>query len=191
MISEVTKILKKVYLNKGKILVCGNGGSAADSLHIVGELMKGFKLKREIPSIDKEAIFQNSANAEYINANLQCAISAISLVNEVSLMTAYANDMAADLVFAQQVYGYGKEGDVLIAISTSGNSKNVIYAAEVAKAKGMKIISMTGKKDSELSKIADITLRANSDETYIVQEEHIKMYHEFCLKLEKELFGEN
>ena len=136
-------IIIKAYENQNKIMVCGNGGSAADSLHIVGELMKAFILPRKLTKEIKNALEKTSANPKYLQENLQMAMPAISLVNEVGLLTAYANDVAPDLNFAQQVLGQGKKGDILIAISTSGNSENVLYATEVAKAMEIKTIEVT------------------------------------------------
>ena len=139
----------------GKLLVCGNGGSAADSLHIVGELMKSFVLKREVDSVLLKALArQYPENAELYVKNLQGAMPAISLVNEVSLMTAFGNDQSAELAFAQQVLGYGRRGDVLFAISTSGNSANVIHAARVARAMGIKVVSLTGESGGKLRMIS-------------------------------------
>lgn len=181
--------ITECYRKGGKILVCGNGGSAADSLHIVGELMKSFVLKRKIsPQIRLKLKSQWGEEADYYIANLEEAIPVISLVNEVSLMTAYSNDKMADLVFAQQVLGYGKPGDVLIGISTSGNSANVVHAVKVAKAIGIKIISLTGNSGGKLCKLSDVTLNVPSEITYQIQELHLPVYHAICLMLETELF---
>lgn len=173
-----------------KVLVCGNGGSAADSLHIVGELMKGFVLERKIPMDIQQKlkdIYPDDA-AYYIN-NLQGTIPTISLVDEVSLMTAYSNDKCADLVFAQQVLGYGKNGDVLIALSTSGNSANVLHAVRVARACGLRVISMTGASGGKLKELSDVLLNVPSTVTYQIQELHLPVYHALCLAVEEELFG--
>ena len=173
----------------GKILVCGNGGSAADSLHIVGELMKSFVLKRRIsPEVQLKLRSQWGEEADYYIENLEEAIPAISLVNEVSLMTAYSNDKTADLIFAQQVLGYGKLGDVLISISTSGNSANILHAAKVANALGVKVISLTGNSGGKLGELSDILLNVPSEITYQIQELHLPLYHTICLILETELF---
>lgn len=178
------------YQKGTKLLVCGNGGSAADALHIVGELMKAFVLPRKLPEAMQQKIQANSTMGDYICANLQGALPAISLVNEVSLQTAYANDMAPDLDFAQQVYGYGNQGDVLFAISTSGNSKNVIYACEVAKAKGVKVIGLTGATGGKMKNLCDVLINVPEKETYKIQEFHLPVYHTLCLALENEFFGE-
>lgn len=186
-IVEAAESIIEAYRNGKKILVCGNGGSAADSLHIVGELMKAFVAKREVSDEWKERLAQTE-HAEYIIKNLQMPLQAISLVNEVGLTTAYANDVAPDLNFAQQVFGQGKAGDVLIAISTSGNSANVIYAAEVAKAMGIKIIALTGQSGGKMKEKADILINVPEDETFKIQELHLPVYHAICLAVEKEFF---
>ncbi|GAA6323815.1 D-sedoheptulose 7-phosphate isomerase [Fusobacterium ulcerans] len=179
------------YKNNGKLLICGNGGSASDSLHMVGELMKSFVLPRKLENkyVDKiKNIFPQEA--EYFISNLQSSLPAIALVSEISLITAYSNDNNSELVFAQQVLGYGNEGDILIAISTSGNSKNVIYASQISKIKGMKVISLTGKFGGKLKNISDININVEEEETYIIQEYHLPIYHSMCLGVENEMFGE-
>lgn len=176
-----------------KILICGNGGSAADSLHIVGELMKGFILPRKIEDFNKnfvevaEKIFPD--DVDYFKKNLQCALPAISLVSETALNTAVANDNAADLIFAQQVLGLGKRGDILLAISTSGNSQNVLYAAKVAKVLELEIISLTGRSGGKLKNISDVTICAPADSAHTVQEFHLPIYHAVCIAAENEFFG--
>lgn len=189
LINAVEKIIE-AYKNGNKIMVCGNGGSAADSLHIVGELMKAFVLPRKLTAEMQEKIEKVSSKPEYLQKNLQMALPAISLVNEVSLLTAYANDMAPDLNFAQQVLGQGKKGDILIAISTSGNSENVIYAVEVAKAMDITSISLTGKSGGKLKNLSDITIAVPETETYKIQELHLPVYHAICLAIEAEFFGQ-
>lgn len=178
------------YKNKNKLLICGNGGSAADSEHIVGELMKSFLLPRKLDkSIQKQlkTIFPN--NADYFIENLQEPLPAISLVSESALISAFANDQAPDLSFAQQVLGYGAKGDVLIAISTSGNSKNVVYAAQIAKAKGLNVISLTGNTGGNLKALSDVIIKVPSDETFIIQEYHLPVYHALCACVENEFFS--
>ncbi len=183
------ELLINCYRSGGKILVCGNGGSAADSLHMVGELMKSFVLKRTLPPALQLALKEQwGETADYYIDNLEATIPAISLVNEVSLMTAYSNDKAADLVFAQQVLGYGKPGDVLICISTSGNSTNVLHAAKIANTLGVHVISMTGERGGKLRKMSEILLNVPSNTTYQIQELHLPIYHTICLMLEAELF---
>jgi len=189
-LEKAFELISDTYRNGGKLLVCGNGGSAADSEHIVGELMKGFMLRREIPAEMREKLRAASeANGDYIGDNLQGALPAISLVSQTSIMTAFANDVAADMVFAQQVYGYGRPGDSFLGLSTSGNSKNVILAAEVAKALGMHTIAFTGQSGGRLKEICDCTLCAPSDITPTIQEHHLPMYHALCMMLEKEFFS--
>lgn len=187
---NATEELIKSYQNGGKLLVCGNGGSAADSEHIVGELMKGFILPRKLKPELSDRLKENSNNFEYLYQNLQYGLPAISLVSHTALSTAFANDQAPDVCFAQQVLGYGKSNDVFLGISTSGSSKNVIYAAEVAKTLGLKTIALTGGKESKLSRISDITIRVPSDVTFQIQELHLPVYHAICLMLENEFFKE-
>lgn len=182
--------IAQAYRQGHTLLVCGNGGSAADSLHITGELMKTFSFKRPIPQKVEDALrekFPQEASL-YIDV-LEGALPTISLVNEVSLMTAYANDRAGDLVFAQQVIGYGKSGAVLLAISTSGNSKNVLHAARVAKSIGMSVIALTGTRGGALHELSDILLAVPATVTYQIQELHLPVYHAICLALEHEFFG--
>lgn len=184
-------ILEEAYKNSGKLLVAGNGGSAADSEHIVGELMKGFKLPRKISaSYEQKLKDVDSEMGEYIAENIQGALPAIALDGHFALTTAYMNDVEPLLCFAQQVNGFGKKGDVFLGISTSGNSKNILYAATVAKAKGMKIIGLTGGNNSKLEKLSDVTVKVPCVETYMIQELHLPVYHCWCLMLEDEFFGD-
>lgn len=171
----------------GKLLACGNGGSAADSEHVVGELMKSFRFKRPVDAGFAEAY--RAANGENAPAWLEGAVPAISLVSHTALSTAFGNDEASVGVFAQQVYGYGEPGDVLLAISTSGNSANVVEAAKVARAKGVKVVSLTGSKTSKLSSLSDVCVRVPRDETFQVQELHLPVYHCLCACVEADLFG--
>lgn len=177
------------YSNGGKLLVAGNGGSAADSEHIVGELMKGFKKPRRLRDADKKALI--GVNEEFgtvLADNLQGALPAIALDGHPALTTAYLNDAEPLLTFAQQVNGYGNKGDTFLGISTSGNSKNVLYAAVVARAKGLNIVGLTGQKDSKLKELADVTIQVPQTETYMVQELHLPVYHCLCLMLEDRFF---
>lgn len=183
--------IKSAYLSGGKVLICGNGGSAADSLHIVGELMKSFVGKRKVcPQLMGSLQEKYPEDAAFYADNLQGALPAIALVSEVSLMTAFGNDKSSELVFAQQVLGYGNPGDVLLAISTSGNSANVVHAAKIAKCMGLCVISLTGSSGGALREISDILLAVPSDITYQIQELHLPIYHALCLSIEKELFPE-
>ena len=190
-IETARDLLIDTYSNGGKVLVCGNGGSCADSEHIVGELMKGFLLKRPVGvAFTAQMKEQGFTDAEYITANLQGALPAISLASQSAILSAFANDVAADMVYAQMVYGYGTEKDVLIGLSTSGNSKNVVYAVKVAKAKKMKTIAFTGAKDSQLSEICDVAIRVPEIETYKIQELHLPVYHYLCSEVEKAFWVE-
>lgn len=166
-------------------MVCGNGGSAADAEHIVGELMKGFKKARHLASIEVEKLVEiDSLMGRTLADNLQGALPAIALDGHPALTTAYMNDCEPIICFAQQVYGYGCKNDVLFAISTSGNSRNVLYAVVAAKAKGMVVIGLTGENDSKLSAMSDVCIRVPSTETYQIQELHLPIYHCLCLMLE-------
>ena len=190
-IKKAYELLEAAYSNGRKLLVCGNGGSASDSEHIVGELMKEFKLKRKVYSDQAAALKEIDPELGQILAdNLQGALPAICLTGHSSLTTAFMNDANADLVFAQQVNGYGKPGDVFLGISTSGNSKNVLYAAVNAKAKGLKVIGLTGAKENKLMRYADVCIRVPEIETYKIQEYHLPVYHCLCLMLEEKFFGE-
>lgn len=186
---QAADILVESVRKGGKLLICGNGGSAADSLHIVGELMKGFALNREIHiQLQAKLLERFPENAAYYIDNLQGAIPAISLVNEISLITAFGNDKCAELAFAQQVLGYGRAGDILIAISTSGNSANVIHAARIASVLGIKVLALTGAGGGGLAIVSDILLTVPATEAYQVQELHLPIYHALCLAMESELF---
>lgn len=190
-IIKAYKILEESYMNSGKLLVAGNGGSAADSEHIVGELMKGFENARKLPQEYKDKLINvNEELGSVLSDNLQRGLPAIALDGHLALSTAYINDCEPLLCFAQQVNGFGNEKDVFLGISTSGNSKNILYAATVAKAKGMKVIGLTGAKDSKLSTMADITVRSSQTRTYMIQEHHLPIYHCLCLMLEDRFFGE-
>lgn len=189
-IIQAYEILEESYKNSGKLLIAGNGGSAADSEHIVGELMKGFKKARKLDSNYCEAL--KNADEELgliLGENLQGALPAIALDGHQALTTAYMNDCEPLLCFAQQVNGFGCKGDVFIGISTSGNSKNVLFAATVAKAKSMKVIGLTGAKDSKLSAMADVCIQVPETETFIIQELHLPVYHCLCLMLEDRFFN--
>lgn len=183
-------LLEESYENGGKLLVAGNGGSAADAEHIVGELMKGFKLSRK-PETDfaERLVAENQELGSVLAENLQGALPAIALDGHPALSTAYMNDCEPLLCFAQQVNGYGKSGDVFLGISTSGNSKNVLYAATTAHAKGMKVIGLTGAKDSKLKDMSDVCIMAPQTETYMIQELHLPIYHCLCLMLENRFFA--
>lgn len=181
-------IMEEAYKNNKKLLLCGNGGSAADSEHVVGELLKSFKKYRRI----KDEIYNNlngfGENGELLKNTLEGSLRAISLTSHLSLSTAFSNDKEPSVVFAQQLYGLADSGDVLVAFSTSGNSKNCVLAATLARVMGVKVISLTGKKDSKLSKISDVVINVPELETYKIQELHLPIYHALCAMLEEEFF---
>lgn len=189
-IVEAYQILEESYTNDGKLLVAGNGGSAADAEHIVGELMKGFVNPRKLEAEYSDALITvNKELGRVLSENLQGALPTIALDGHLALTTAYLNDCEPLLCFAQQVNGYGRKSDVFLGISTSGNSRNILYAATVAKAKGMKVIGLTGEKDSKLSEISDTCIQVPETETYKIQELHLPVYHCLCLMLEDTFFG--
>ena len=195
------EMIRDSFKSGNKLLICGNGGSAADSSHITGELMKGFKKKRTIDEkfekqllksieeyLDKNSDFSSNVKLDEMKKNLEQGLPTIDLTSFVGLNTAFANDKDANYVYANGVLGLGKDGDVLIAISTSGNSKNVVNAALVAKAKGVKVIALTGRSGGALKDIADLSIIVPNDETFLIQEDHIAIYHAICLDIEDEFF---
>ena len=185
-------LLEEAYAAGRKLLVAGNGGSASDSEHIVGELMKEFKLKRKIYSAQADRLRHiDEEMGKVLAENLQGSLPAISLVGEPSLTTAFMNDAIPVLIFAQQVNGLGRAGDVFLGISTSGNSQNVLYAAVAAKSKGLKVIGLTGGKENKLMEYADVCIRVPETESYKVQELHLPVYHCLCLMLEERFFTNN
>ena len=179
------EILAECFENGGKVLCCGNGGSAADCDHFAGELLKGFLKKRPL-SDEEKSKFGDS----FIADNLQKGLPVISLCTHSALMTAFSNDAVPSLVFAQQVYAYAKNGDVLICLSTSGNSENIVYAAETALAADMKVISITGEKESALSRFSDICIKLPETETFKVQELTLPVYHCLAAMIENKFFDE-
>lgn len=188
-IENAGKALTSCYKQGGKLLVCGNGGSSSDSDHIVGELMKSFEKKREITNELREALKKVSEErGSYIASLLQGSLPAISLNAHSGLVSAISNDIDPSLIFAQQVQGYGKEKDVFLGITTSGNSQNVIDAAIVAKAKGMTVIGLTGKGGGRLKEYSDICIAVPASNTASVQELHLPIYHSLCKLLENNLF---
>lgn len=188
-IEQAYDILYQCYRQSGKVLICGNGGSAADSEHIVGELMKGFLQKRPIPEKHREALHTAfPSEGEYLSSHLQGALPAISLVSQTALAYAFINDVAPDMVFAQQVFGYGQKGDVLIGLSTSGNSVNVVNAVKVARVLGIKTLGFTGEGGGAMEPLCDAVIKAPANETYRVQEYHLPLYHALCAMLEVEFF---
>jgi D-sedoheptulose 7-phosphate isomerase len=188
-LTEAFNLLAAAYRNGNKLLVCGNGGSAADSEHIVAELMKGFLKRRPIPA-DHAATLEKSGGktGKTIAARLQGTLAAISLPSQMSLVTAIGNDNDFDMVFAQQVYGLGQPGDVLLTISTSGRSKNVCNAVIVAKAFGLRSIALTGKSGGDLAPLADVAIKVPSDNVAEIQELHLPVYHWLSTELEAAFF---
>jgi D-sedoheptulose 7-phosphate isomerase len=189
-IAAAFDILEDCYLCNHKLLIAGNGGSAADSEHITGELMKRFKIPRPVSAEFSEKLKRIDVElGDALAKNLECALTAIPLVVLESLTTAYINDVDGLGVFAQQLFGFGREGDVFLGISTSGNSKNILSAAVVAKALGIKVIGLTGAKGGKLVAFADVMIRVPEEETFMIQELHLPVYHCLCLMLEERFFG--
>lgn len=190
-IEDAANALIESFANGGKLLVAGNGGSCADSDHITGELLKSFCKRRvppqgfirQIKSIDEDT-------GVYLSDKLQGSLPAIALTNNTALMTASLNDVDGNVMFAQQVNGYGRKGDVFLGISTSGNSKDIVYPTVVAKAKGLKTIALTGKNGGKLKGLADICIVVPQDETFMIQELHLPVYHALCLEIEEYFWKE-
>ena len=195
-IRAAIEALVNSYCAGGKLIVCGNGGSASDAEHIVGELMKGFLLPRHLDEhilakLHEACDATDPRTVDYFMQNLQGALPAISLPSQLAISTAFSNDQAPDLTFAQQVLGLGTPGDVLLGITTSGNSKNVLYAFRMAKALGMKTIALTGASGGNCvtGGYADIVIKAPEEETFKIQEYHLPIYHTICIAVEEEFFG--
>lgn len=187
-IEKAFLILKSCFENGGRVFTCGNGGSSADSEHIVGELLKSFKKYRPIDKEICDILQTFGEDGVYLCGKLEGSLPAYSLNSQTGIMTAFANDKSWDATFAQQLYGLGKRGDCLLALSTSGNSKNCEYAVLVAKAKGMSSIALTGVGGGKLKMVADCTIAVPEKETYKVQELHLPVYHCLCAMLEEELY---
>ena len=181
-IAKAFEVLLATASARGCVFTCGNGGSAADAEHIVGELLKKFKKHRDIEGTVAAKLPPGLAS------KLEGSIAAVSLVSMSGILTAFANDVAWETAFAQQLYGLGRPGDTLIALSTSGNSANCVNAALVAKAKGLKVVAMTGAGGGRLKSVADATINVPETETYRIQELHLPVYHALCAALEEELF---
>ncbi len=189
-IEEACNQLIACYENGGKVLVCGNGGSCSDSEHIVGELMKSFELKRPVNTELQEKLAAISPErGSYLAMHLQQGLPAISLTAHTALITAVANDIGGDIVFAQQVVGYGKPNDILIGISSSGNSQNVLDACTVAKAMNLKVIGLTGETGGKMKDFCDTLINVPGRRTFMVQELHLPVYHLLCLAVEHHFFG--
>jgi D-sedoheptulose 7-phosphate isomerase len=195
-------VLEATYERGGKVLACGYGGSAADAEHIVGELTKGFLQRRPLDPAFRRRLLADAAKgaeapleartaAEHIAGHLQGALPAIPLTGGLSLSTAFANDVAPELVFAQQLFGYGRTGDTLVAISTSGDSAGILHAIRVARAMGISVVGLTGGTGGRMAPLCDVALVAPERETYRVQECHLPLYHALCAMLEARFFPED
>lgn len=189
-IMRAYEILKDCYEHDGKLLIAGNGGSASDSEHIAGELMKRFRIPRPVPTqLAQRLIEQDPVRGAQLAKDLECGLTAIPLVAHEALSTAYINDVDGYGVFAQQLLGYARGGDVFLGISTSGNSRNVMNAVITAKALGLKVIGLTGAGGGELAERADVAIKVPETETYKIQELHLPVYHCLCMMLEEHFFG--
>lgn len=189
-ILEVYKILETCFADGKKLLIAGNGGSCADAEHIVGELMKGFVKRRPVSKEFAEKLMEaDPERGNELADKLQGGLPAIALTGHSGLSTAYLNDVDGQLIYAQQTYGYGREGDVFLGISTSGNAKNIMYAMAAAKALGMKTIGLTGKDGGMLTQAADASIVVPENETFKIQELHLPVYHALCLMLEERFFN--
>ena len=189
-IIKAVEIICRCQRSQGKVLVCGNGGSAADSEHIVAELMKGFLLPRSLPRSDVERLkAAGFADGEELAGRLQRGVPAIALTGHPALSTAIVNDTDPYMPFAQQVYVLGRPGDVLLALSTSGNARNVVNALQVARAFGLSTLGFTGSRAAAMDDLCDVTIKVPAEETFRVQEYHLPVYHALCLMVEEELFG--
>ena len=179
----------ETYVKNGTVFCCGNGGSSSDSEHIVGELLKSFKMRRAIDKDVATALEAYGEDGAYLCEKLEGSLAAVSLISQTGVLTAYANDRAWDAAMAQQLYGLGRKGDCLFALSTSGNSKNCVLAVMVAKAKGLKTVGFTGVKGGRMKELCDVCIAVPEMETYKVQELHLPVYHCICAMLEMEIFG--
>ena len=185
------EMMRECYEHGGKVLIAGNGGSCADSEHIVGELMKGFVKKRPVSEEMKEALIAaDPSRGERLAGRLQQGLAAIALTGPPGLSTAFLNDVDGEMIYAQQITGFGKQGDVFLGITTSGNSENIMYAAVAARAKGMKVLGLTGRDGGRLKGICDAAVVVPENETYKIQELHLPIYHALCLMLEEHFFNQ-
>jgi D-sedoheptulose 7-phosphate isomerase len=188
-LESALELLTEMFKNGRKLLLCGNGGSAADCDHIVGELMKSFKMKRPIAPIFKEKLENLGKDGAYLAQTLEAGFPAISLCEHNSLSTAFANDRVSDAVFAQQLSVLGNKGDVLLALTTSGNSRNCVLAAPAAKAMGLSVISITGQGGGRIAELSDVAIKLPETETYLVQELTLPVYHYICAEIENRFFS--
>lgn len=189
-VKQAIQIIVDSFRKEGKVMICGNGGSSADGDHIAGELMKAFEISRPLNQSVRENLINNyGERGEMLAASLQQGLPAVSLSANSALITAISNDLGGDYIFAQQVAGYGKQGDVLLAISTSGNSQNVVDAILTAKAIGMFVVGLTGEGGGEMKNLCDVLIHVPADKTAEIQEYHLPVYHYMCRSIEMELFG--
>ena len=189
-VAAAIELLIASYDAGGKLMICGNGGSAADCEHIVGELMKGFCLPRPLTAEDRNRLAASGVDGADLAGKLQYGLPALSLVSHTALITAIANDIDGETIFAQQVWGIGMPHDALMAISTSGNSANVLLAAQVARAKSIPVIGLTGRSGGRLASLCDVVIAVPSDDVARIQEMHLPLYHEICRRLETHYFAE-
>ena len=182
------EIVNETYQNGGTLYCAGNGGSSSDSEHIVGELLKSFKKERGVDENIESSLLNYGEDGAYLLSKLEGSLPAVSLISQTGIITAFANDKSWDTAVAQQLYGLGKSGDCLLVLSTSGNSKNCVYAVLLAKAKGIKTVAFTGEGGGRLKEICDECICVPERETYKVQELHLPIYHCFCAMLEEEFF---
>ena len=182
-IEKTVEAILEMYHASGKLLLCGNGGSCADCEHISGELLKGFLLERKPLPEEVDGLDESIASA------LQRGIPAVPLTSLTAVSTAFANDVAPENIFAQLVFSLGGKADVVLGISTSGNSGNVLRAVKTAKVRGLKTVAMTGAKGGKIADVADICIKVPETETFKVQELHLPVYHAICAEVEDVLFG--
>lgn len=189
-IIQCLEIIKTAYTNGHTFFVCGNGGSAADAEHIVGELMKGFLKMRELPAeIQQKFKDEFGEEGASIAANLQQGMRAVALTSHPALSTAFNNDVDPALTFAQQLFSLAKPGDVVMGITTSGNSANIVKCLQTAKIMGVRTITLTGRDGGRCKELSECTVIAPSNETYIIQEYHLPIYHALCAALEEHFYG--
>lgn len=187
-VNTAFELMFGTYRGGGTVFTCGNGGSAADADHIVGELLKKFRRDRDIPADLKLHLIEGDEDGALLAERLEGSLPAVSLCAQTAILTAFANDVEWDLAFAQQLLGLAKEGDTLVALSTSGNSRNCVLAATLAHELGVNVVSLTGESGGKLAASADAPIRVPASETYLVQEYHLPVYHALCAMLEEELF---
>lgn len=188
-VERAARLLVATFEGGGTLLVCGNGGSAADAEHVVGELMKGFRSPRPLAEAERRAFEAGAPDGAYLAERLQGALPAISLASQTALLTAIGNDLAFDLVFAQQVHGYGRPGDALLALSTSGRSRDVLLALQVARVRGLRTVGLTGPDGGAMDGACTVAIRVPGADVAEVQEHHQAVYHALCAVLEDALFG--